>query len=172
MESMALYNLVARFEFSKFTQAIYDNICILRYPSDVFLLKAEHFLQFSNQIPYPFSSFLWSPHISRYANQIPTFLPTSTPLTRWLSNGCHQIFLTLHRGWIRKSWSWSRTRRSTPPPKLRWRLPWSLIYKLRNNSLFLVSKKKHQTTLRTCFFWIVWISWDIYNLRMVEGFGS
>lgn len=70
--------------------------------------------------------------------KIPTFFHPSTPLTRWLSNGCHQICLTLHRGWIRKSWSWSRTRRSTPPPKLRWRLPWNLIYKLRNNSLFLV----------------------------------
>ena len=163
MEPMALYNPVARFEFSKFR-------AILPYPTDVFFFEGPTL--FAIQQPNPISLFFFS-LISTYLQirqqkSLP-FSPPSTPLTRWLSNGCHQICLTLHRGWIRKSWSWSRTRRSTPRPKLRWQLPWNSIYKLRHNSLFLVSKKKRQTTLRTCFFWTVWISWDIYNLRMVEG---
>lgn len=122
MESMALYNLVARFEFSKFR-------AILPYPSDVFFFEGLN--TFCNSVTKSHIPLLllFDLHISPDTpTKIPTFLPPpSTPLSRWSSNGCHQICLTLHRGWIRKSWSWSRTRRSTPRPKLRWQLPWNLI---------------------------------------------
>lgn len=107
-----------------------------------FFLKAEHFLQFNNQIPYPFSSFVWSPHISRYANKNPYLSP---PL-----NTTHQVVIErlppdLFDPPPRVD---SQVLKLEPhqainPSTLKWRLPWNWIYKLRNNisSLFLVSRK-------------------------------
>lgn len=168
MESMALYNLVARLILVSLgsNNSMYASCHILLI---CFCWRPNTFLQFSNQIGYPFSPFVWSPHISTYTKQSLPFSPTTT----------HQVVIERLPPDL-----------FDPPPRVDSQVlklephqadafnpsTWDddyheIIYKLRNNSLFVFSfKEKTPNNFKDMFFcWTVWISWDTYNWRMVEG---